>query len=138
MMSMSFPPDALSPPDPSKSAFLELGHGLPASQQHFSGLSHNVFPAAGLRSGGHPQHDGAFPPPGACHYNGPLSYSYPAPLSGPAPAYISYQQNNFRNQLGDSRKDEDGEYQRVTTQSCQEILTNELLMMSNLNNIINH
>ncbi|KAM9462582.1 homeobox protein Dlx4b [Clarias gariepinus] len=111
MMSMSFAPDGLGSADASKSAFLELGHGISASQQqqqHFSGLAANVYPAHGLHSGGHPQHDNPFPS-GACHYGGPLGYGYPAPLSAPAPApaYLPYhQQGSYRPPLSQTRNDE--------------------------------
>lgn len=111
MMSMSFAPDGLGSADASKSAFLELGHGIPASQQHFSGLPTNVYPTHGLHSGGHPQHESPFPS-GACHYGGPLGYGYPAPLNAPAPAptYLpSYQQGSYRNPLSHTRNDETGE-----------------------------
>lgn len=117
MMSMSFAPDGLGSADASKSAFLELGHGISASQQqqqHFSGLAANVYPAHGLHSGGHPQHDNPFPS-GACHYGGPLGYGYPAPLSAPAPApaYLPYhQQGSYRPPLSQTRHDESGEYER--------------------------
>ncbi|KAF7705127.1 homeobox protein Dlx4b [Silurus meridionalis] len=110
-MSMSFAPDGLgSAADASKSAFLELGHGIPASQQHFSGIATNVYPAHGLHSGGHPQHESPFSS-GACHYGGPLGYGYPGPLNAPAPApapaYLHYQQGNYRNPLSHSRNDDD-------------------------------
>lgn len=96
MMSMSFSSDGLSHPDASKSAFLELSHGLPTGGQHF-------YSAHGLHSGGHPQHE-AFPP-GTCHYSGPLGYNYPAPLSSSAPAgtYLPYPQNSYRHPLSQSR-----------------------------------
>lgn len=110
MMSMSFAADGLGSADASKSAFLELGHGIPASQQHFSALPTNVYPTHGLHSGGHPQHESPFPS-GACHYGGPLGYSYPAPLNAPAPAptYLPYQQGSYRNPLSHTRNEETGE-----------------------------
>uniref|UniRef100_A0A3B5MJJ8 Uncharacterized protein n=1 Tax=Xiphophorus couchianus TaxID=32473 RepID=A0A3B5MJJ8_9TELE len=43
MMSMGFMPDSVNGSDPSKSAFLEFGHGHPAHQQHSPGLSH-IYP----------------------------------------------------------------------------------------------
>ncbi|XP_013768433.1 homeobox protein Dlx4b [Pundamilia nyererei] len=43
MMSVGFIPDSLNGSDPSKSAFLEFGHGHSTHQQHSSGLSH-VYP----------------------------------------------------------------------------------------------
>lgn len=110
MMSMSFAPDGLGSADASKSAFLELGHGIPANQQHFSGLATNVYPTHGLHSGGHPQHESPFHS-GACHYSGPLGYGYTAALNAPAPAptYLPYQQGSYRNPLSHTRNDETGE-----------------------------
>ncbi|XP_056627498.1 homeobox protein Dlx4b [Triplophysa dalaica] len=93
-MSMSFMSDTLHSPDPSKSAFLEFGHGLPTSQQHLPGFTHNIYPVHGLRSSGHHQHDGHFPS-SASHYSRPLGYAYPGSVSASAPSpYMPYQQNN--------------------------------------------
>lgn len=104
MMSMSFRSDTLNSPDPSKSAFLEFGHGLPTSQQHLPGFTHNIYPVHGLRSSGHLQHDGPFPS-SASHYSRPLGYAYPGPVSAAAPSpYMPYQQNNH------SRTEDNSEY----------------------------
>lgn len=114
MMSMSFMPDALNSSDPSKSAFLEFGHGLAGSQQHLSGFAHNIYPVHGLHSGGHLQHDAPYPST-ASHYSRPLGYAYPGPVSAPAPgAYMPYQPNNHSSTLAHTRAEETSEYPRET------------------------
>ncbi|XP_016096214.1 homeobox protein Dlx4b isoform X2 [Sinocyclocheilus grahami] len=106
MMSMSFMPDTLNSSDPSKSAFLEFGHGLATNQQHLSGFAHNIYPVHGLHSGGHRQHDAPYPST-ASHYSRPLGYAYPGPVSAPAPgAYMPYQPNNHSSTLAHTRAEE--------------------------------
>ncbi|XP_057682775.1 homeobox protein Dlx4b [Corythoichthys intestinalis] len=92
MMSMALMPDTLNGPDPSKSAFLEFGHGHPAHQQRSPGLSH-IYPVHGFHAAGHSQHDGSFP--GSASYGRSLGYAYPG-ASNPhtQPAYMQYQHNN--------------------------------------------
>ncbi|RXM28443.1 Homeobox protein Dlx4b [Acipenser ruthenus] len=76
MMTMSSMTDSLIASDPSKSAFLEFGHGLSSHQEHSPALSHNHYPVHGLHSGGHPQHEGPFSP-SASSYSRSLAYPYP-------------------------------------------------------------
>lgn len=87
MMSMGFAPDSLTASDPSKSAFLEFGHGHHPHQQHqtpapHGGLSHLYY--------GHAQHDGGG---GTSSYGRSLQgYGYPAAVNAhhaPA-AYMPY------------------------------------------------
>lgn len=114
-------PDALNSSDPSKSAFLEFGHGLAGSQQHLSGFAHNIYPVHGLHSGGHLQHDAPYPST-ASHYRRPLGYAYPGPVSAPAPgAYMPYQPNNHSSTLAHARVEETSEYLHKTSE-C-EVLT---------------
>ncbi|XP_063748669.1 homeobox protein Dlx4b isoform X2 [Eleginops maclovinus] len=96
MMSMGFmPPDSLNASDPSKSAFLEFGHGHLAHQQHSQGLSH-IYPVHGVHATGHSQHESPFP--GSASYGRSLGYAYPgAGNSHPPSAYMSYQHNNHSN-----------------------------------------
>ncbi|CAN9508634.1 unnamed protein product [Ophioblennius macclurei] len=92
MMSVGFMPDSLNASDPSKSAFLEFGHGHPVHQQHSPGLSH-IYPVHGLHAGGHAQHDSPFP--GNASYGRSLGYPYPGAVSAhPPSAYMSYQHSN--------------------------------------------
>jgi len=106
---MSFMSDTLNSSDPSKSAFLEFGHGLPTNQQHLSGFSHNIYPVHGLHSAGHLQHDGPYST--ASHYSRPLGYAYPGPVSTPAPgAYVPYQPNNHSSSLAHTRAEDTSEY----------------------------
>ncbi|AWP17470.1 Homeobox protein Dlx4b [Scophthalmus maximus] len=84
-MSMGFMPDSLNASDPSKSAFLEFGHGHPAHQQHSSGLSH-IYPVHGLHAAGRPQHETPFP--SSSSYSRSLGYAYPG-------AETSVNQNSF-------------------------------------------
>ncbi len=110
MMSMSFMSDPLNTSDPSKSAFLEFGHGLASNQQHLSGFAHNIYPVHGLHSGGHLQHDAA------SHYSRPLGYAYPGPVSAPAAgAYMPYQPNNHSSTLVHTRAEETSEYPHETS-----------------------
>ncbi|KAF7662479.1 hypothetical protein LDENG_00235510 [Lucifuga dentata] len=89
MMSMGFMPDSLNASDPSKSAFLEFGHGHPAHQQHSPGLSH-IYPVHGLHSAGHSQHETPFPP--SASYGRSLGYAYPGAVNAhPPSAYMPYQ-----------------------------------------------
>lgn len=115
MMSMSFMSDTLNSSDPSKSAFLEFGHGLTTNQQHLSGFSHNIYPVHGLHSGGHLQHDGPYST--ASHYSRPLGYAYPGPVSAPAPgAYVPYQPNSHSSSLAHTRAEDTSEYPLKTVQ----------------------
>lgn len=115
MMSMSFMSDALNSSDPSKSAFLELGHGRASNQQHLSGFAHNIYPVHGLHSGGHLQHDAPYPST-ASHYSRPLGYAYPGPASAPAAgAYMPYQPNNHSSTLAHTRAEETSEYPHETS-----------------------
>lgn len=110
MMSMSFMSDTLNSSDPSKSAFLEFGHGLASNQQHLSGFAHNIYPVHGLHSGGHLQHDAPYPS-SAPHYSRPLGYAYPGPVSAAAPgAYMPYQPNNHSGALAHTRTEDTSEY----------------------------
>ncbi|XP_030631458.1 homeobox protein Dlx4b [Chanos chanos] len=106
MMSMSFMSDSLNASDPSKSAFLEFGHGIPANQQHLTGLTHSIYPVHGLHSSGHPQHDGTYPSTGS-PYGRSLGYAYPGPVSAhPPSAYMPYQHSNHSSTLGHTRIEE--------------------------------
>ncbi|MGH0152529.1 UNVERIFIED_CONTAM: hypothetical protein FKN15_045692 [Acipenser sinensis] len=106
MMTMSSMTDSLIASDPSKSAFLEFGHGLSSHQQHSPALSHNHYPVHGLHSGGHPQHEGPFSP-SASSYSRSLAYPYPGSVSGHHPsAYLSYQHNSHSSTLGHTRIDD--------------------------------
>ncbi|XP_035469645.1 homeobox protein Dlx4b [Scophthalmus maximus] len=92
MMSMGFMPDSLNASDPSKSAFLEFGHGHPAHQQHSSGLSH-IYPVHGLHAAGRPQHETPFP--SSSSYSRSLGYAYPGAVNThPPSAYMPYQHSN--------------------------------------------
>lgn len=105
---MGFMPDSLNASDPSKSAFLEFGHGHPAHQQHSSGLSH-IYPVHGLHAAGHSQHESPFP--GSASYGRPLGYTYPGAVSShPPSAYMSYQHSNHSNSgsLAHSRLEQTG------------------------------
>ncbi|XP_061561953.1 homeobox protein Dlx4b [Phycodurus eques] len=98
MMSMALMPDTLNGPDPSKSAFLEFGHGHPAHQQRSPArLPAHIYPVHGFHAAGHSQHDGSFPA-GASSYGRSLGYAYPG-ASNPHPpsAYMHYQHNNNNN-----------------------------------------
>lgn len=89
---MGFIPDNLNASDPSRSAFLELGHGHPAHQQHSSGLS-PIYPVHGLHTAAHSQQESPFP--GNASYGRSLGYAYPGALNAhPASAYMSYQHSN--------------------------------------------
>lgn len=89
------PPDSLSASDPSKSAFLEFGHGHLGHQQHSPALSH-IYPVHGVHAAGHSQHESPFP--GSASYGRSLGYAYPgAGNSHPPSAYMSYQHNNHSN-----------------------------------------
>ncbi|XP_061910885.1 homeobox protein Dlx4b [Entelurus aequoreus] len=96
MMSMALMPDTFSngPADPSKSAFLEFGHGHPAAhQQRSPGLPHHIYPVRGLQAAGHSQHDGSFP--AGASYGRSLGYAYPGAVNPhPASAYMSYQHSS--------------------------------------------
>ncbi|CAJ1080791.1 homeobox protein Dlx4b [Xyrichtys novacula] len=92
MMSMGFMPDCLNASDPSKSAFLEFGHGHPAHQQHSPGLPH-IYPVHGLHAAGHSQHESPFS--GSGSYGRSLGYAYPGAVNAhPTSAYLSYQHSN--------------------------------------------
>lgn len=89
---MGFMPDSLNASDPSKSAFLEFGHGHPAHQQHSPGLSH-IYPVHSLHSVGQHQHESPFS--GSASYGRSLGYAYPAAMnSHPPSAYMSYQRSS--------------------------------------------
>lgn len=108
MMSMSFMPDSFNAPDPSKSAFLEFGHGLPTHQpQHSPGLSHNIYPVHGLQPGGHPQHNAPFQS-AAYSYGRSLGYAYPGSVSSHNQnAYMPYQHSNHNSTLSHAAKVEE-------------------------------
>lgn len=90
---MGFMPDSLNGSDPSKSAFLEFGHGHPAHQQHPQGLSH-IYPVHGLHAPGHSQHESPFT--GNASYGRSLGYAYPGAVNAhPPSAYMSYQHSNL-------------------------------------------
>ncbi|MBN3272576.1 DLX4B protein, partial [Polyodon spathula] len=106
MMIMSSMADSLIASDPSKSAFLEFGHGLSSHQQHSPGLSHNHYPVHGLHSSGHTQHEGSFPP-SASSYSRSLAYPYPGAVNSHHPsAYLSYQHNSHSSTLAHTRIDD--------------------------------
>lgn len=89
---MGFMPDSLSASDPSKSAFLEFGHGHPGHQQHSPGLSH-LYPVHSLHGVGHHQHDSPFS--GSAPYGRSLGYAYPAAVNSHASsAYMTYQHSS--------------------------------------------
>ncbi|KAM9425518.1 homeobox protein Dlx4b [Pholidichthys leucotaenia] len=94
MMSVGFVPDSLNGSDPTRSAFLEFGHGHAAHhQQHPPGLSH-VYPVHGLHAAGHPQHESPFSAATAS-YGRSVGYAYPGAVSArPPSAYVSYQHSN--------------------------------------------
>ncbi|XP_034050157.1 homeobox protein Dlx4b [Thalassophryne amazonica] len=106
MMSMGFMSDSLR--DPSKSAFLEFGHGHPAHpqhhqqhQQHSPGLSH-IYPVHGLHGAAHSQHESPFP--ANASYGRSLGYAYPSAMNAhPPSAYMSYQHSNHNSNLTHSR-----------------------------------
>ncbi|XP_012672806.2 homeobox protein Dlx4b [Clupea harengus] len=116
MMSMSFMPDSFNAPDPSKSAFLEFGHGLPTHQpQHSPGLSHNIYPVHGLQPGGHPQHNAPFQS-AAYSYGRSLGYAYPGSVSSHNQnAYMPYQHSNHNSTLSHAAKVEEAERHDKTT-----------------------
>nr|XP_055032433.1 homeobox protein Dlx4b [Misgurnus anguillicaudatus] len=122
MMSMSFMSDTLNSSDPSKSAFLEFGHGLPTNQQHLAGFPHNIYSVHGLHSSGH---DGPYPP-AASHYSRPLGYAYPAPVNAPAPGpYMPYPQNsNITGTLGHNIRAEETNHEKPTVIENGEIRLN--------------
>uniref|UniRef100_A0A8C6WKH7 Distal-less homeobox 4b n=1 Tax=Neogobius melanostomus TaxID=47308 RepID=A0A8C6WKH7_9GOBI len=102
MMSMGFTPDSLNAADPSKSAFLEFGHGHPAHQQSSPGLSH-IYPVHGLHTAGHSQHDSPFP--GGTSYGRSLGYAYPGAVSAhPPTAYMSYAHGHSPSGLAHGRQ----------------------------------
>ncbi|KAK1160325.1 homeobox protein Dlx4b-like [Acipenser oxyrinchus oxyrinchus] len=105
-MTMSSMADSLIASDPSKSAFLEFGHGLSSHQQHSPGLSHNHYPVHGLHSSGHTQHEGSFST-SATSYSRSLAYPYPGAVNSHHPsAYLSYQHNSHSSNLTHMRIDD--------------------------------
>lgn len=95
---MGFMPDSVNGSDPSKSAFLEFGHGHPVHQQHSPGLSH-IYPVHGLHAAGHSQHEGPFP--GNASYGPPLGYAYPGTVNPhPPSAYLSSYQHSSHSSGG--------------------------------------
>ncbi|KAK5881010.1 hypothetical protein CesoFtcFv8_021861 [Champsocephalus esox] len=121
MMSMGFmPPDSLSASDPSKSAFLEFGHGHLGHQQHSPALSH-IYPVHGVHAAGHSQHESPFP--GSASYGRSLGYAYPgAGNSHPPSAYMSYQHNNHSNSssLAHGRLEHTAEREKSTLQALHQ------------------
>ncbi|KAM9539490.1 homeobox protein Dlx4a-like [Salvelinus alpinus] len=114
MMTMSSLSDSLVASDPSKSAFLEFGHGYPGHQQHSPGLSHNHYPVHGLHPVGHSQHDSPFSS-SASSYGRPLAYPYHSTVSAHHPsAYLPYQHSSHNNGLGHTRIEET-ELEKPTT-----------------------
>ncbi|XP_068610574.1 homeobox protein Dlx4b [Brachionichthys hirsutus] len=105
MMSMGFTHDSLNASDPSKSAFLEFGHGHPAHQQHSSGLAH-IYPVHALHGAGHSQHESPFA--GSASYGRSLGYAYPGAVhTHPPSAYMSYHHSNSSS-LAHSRLEQSG------------------------------
>lgn len=99
-------PDSVNASDPSKSAFLEFGHGHPAHQQHSPGLSH-IYPVHGLHAAGHSQHESPFP--GSASYGRALGYAYPGAVNTrPPSAYLPYQHSNHSSSLAHSRLEQTG------------------------------
>lgn len=116
MMSVGFMPDSLNGSDPSKSAFLEFGHGHPAHQQHSAGLSH-IYPVHGLHVSGHSQHEAPFP--GNASYGPPLGYSYPGAMNAhPSSAYMSPYQHSSGG-LSHSRLERTGMWNKQNKQQQQ-------------------
>ncbi|XP_006000903.1 homeobox protein Dlx4a [Latimeria chalumnae] len=104
-MTMSSMAESLIAPDPSKSAFLEFGHGH-VSQQPSPGLSHGHYPVHGLHPSGHSQHEGPFSS-STTPYSRSLAYPYQNPVSNHHPSpYLSYQHNNHSSVLGHTRIDD--------------------------------
>ncbi|KAJ8254569.1 hypothetical protein COCON_G00211810 [Conger conger] len=123
MMTMSSMPDSLVAPDPSKSAFLEFGHGFPTHQQHAPALPRSHYPVHGLHAGGHAQHESPFSP-SAGSYGRPVGYSYPSAVPTHHPSsYLPYQHNNHSNALGHSRL-EDTDHDKPTVIENGEIRIN--------------
>ncbi|XP_036391994.1 homeobox protein Dlx4b-like [Megalops cyprinoides] len=123
MMTMSSMSDSLIASDPSKSAFLEIGHGLPTHSQHSPGLSHNHYPVHGLHTGGHSQHDNPFSS-SASSYGRSLGYPYSSTVSTPHPsAYLSYQHNSHSSTFGHTRI-EDTDHEKPTVIENGEIRLN--------------
>lgn len=113
MMTMSSMSDSLVASDPSKSAFLEFGHGYPGHQQHSPGLSHNHYPVHGLHPVGPSQHDSPFSS-SASSYGRPLGYPYHSTVSAHHPgSYLPYQHSNHNHALGNNRIEETGTFQSV-------------------------
>ncbi|XP_052336221.1 homeobox protein Dlx4a-like isoform X1 [Oncorhynchus keta] len=114
MMTMSSLSDSLVSSDPSKSAFLEFGHGYPGHQQHPPGLSHNIYPVHGLHPVGPSQHDSSFSS-SASSYGRTLAYPYHSTVSAHHPsAYLPYQHSSHNNGLGRTRIEET-ELEKPTT-----------------------
>ncbi|XP_031689668.1 homeobox protein Dlx4a-like isoform X2 [Oncorhynchus kisutch] len=106
--------DSLVSSDPSKSAFLEFGHGYPGHQQHPPGLSHNIYPVHGLHPVGPSQHDSSFSSSGSS-YGRTLAYPYHSTVSAHHPsAYLPYQHSSHNNGLGRTRIEET-ELEKPTT-----------------------
>lgn len=104
---MSSLSDSLVSSDPSKSAFLEFGHGYPSHQQHSPGLSHGHYPVHGLHPGGHSQHDTPFST-GTSSYGRSLGY-YPATVGAHhSSAYLPYQPSSHNSGLGHTRIEDSG------------------------------
>ncbi|KAG2460956.1 DLX4B protein, partial [Polypterus senegalus] len=124
MMTMSSMAEGLIATDPSKSAFLEFGHGIPSHQQHSPGISHNHYPVHGLHSGGHAQHESPFSP-SASSYSRSLTYPYPSPVSGHhASAYLSYQHGAHGGSMQGHPRIDDTDHDKSTVIENGEIRLN--------------
>lgn len=114
MMTMSSLSGSLVASDPSKSAFLEFGHGYPGHQQHSPGLSHNHYPVHGLHPVGPSQHDSTFSS-SASSYGRTLAYPYHSTVSAHHPsAYLPYQHSSHNNGLGHTRIEETGTFLKTS------------------------
>ncbi|XP_062304439.1 homeobox protein Dlx4a-like [Osmerus eperlanus] len=114
MMTMSSMSDSLIASDPSKSAFLEFGHGYPSHQQHSPGLPHNHYSVHGLHPVGHSAHDSPFSS-SASSYGRPLGYPYHSSVSAHHPgSYLQYQHGGHNNAPNHTRLD-DTEHEKPTT-----------------------
>ncbi|XP_026864938.2 homeobox protein Dlx4a [Electrophorus electricus] len=102
--------DSLMTSDPSKSAFLEFGHGYPPHQQPSAAYTH--YPVHSLHQSGH-QHDVPFT--SSANSYRPLGYHYSGVGAHHSGTYLQYQRNNHNSGLGHSRPDEtDSEKAAVT------------------------
>lgn len=123
MMTMSSMSDSLIASDPSKSAFLEFGHGYPTHQQHSPGLSHNHYSVHGLQPVGHSPHDSPFSS-SASSYGRALGYPYHSSVSAHHPgSYLPYHHGGHNNAANHPRI-EDTEHKPTTVIENGEVRLN--------------